>query len=525
MATQQPASTDEGDTRLLAIDQIAVRKLNCRRHFDAAKLAELAESIRRVGVLQPLVVRPISPGRGGKRPLFELVAGERRFRAAKEAGRTEVPVIVRALDEPEARRINLLENLQREDLSAIEEALAFEQLLDLGNGAPITQQALAERLGCSQPHVANRLRLLKLPLEWQQKVISGEITASQARLLLPLAGHPRLLTAIEKKVARCGKYNADGRPTLEDWRSSIDTVVHNRTERIDAKTWSAKLGRMIELEIPERELERFGVIELPVYGETPERRATNVKAWRNSVAEAEARLAEQDAERERRTKAKKQRGEKPAKAERPKLRPAEQKRRDAQQRRQFAARVARWKTDWIRYLIAYELAAGSTADVLLRLLLYFAVDRNYRENRERDLVRELRLLNHRVGTKDGLPNVLPALAAIENDHQVGSLAVGVLAAWFWHWDDGPRQHVPARDCAAIADALCIDLAAAWKRDQKEPIGEGYWGLHSIEQLDGLARELKLPPVAGLKKALAIERFTKARKALPMPRELARAKLE
>ncbi|MBR5734072.1 MAG: ParB/RepB/Spo0J family partition protein, partial [Desulfovibrionaceae bacterium] len=155
-----------------------------RRSFDESALDELASSIREQGILQPLLVRP-APGDPGA---YEIVAGERRWRAAKKAGLSQVPVIIRELDDNEALTIALVENLQREDLNPVEEAHAIAALQ---KRLKISQDALAAKLGKSRPAVANALRLLQLPENILESLELGEISAGHARALLALSDAPR----------------------------------------------------------------------------------------------------------------------------------------------------------------------------------------------------------------------------------------------------------------------------------------------------------------------------------------------
>ena len=165
----------EPTQREVAIERIRKNRMQPRRHFDEEKLQELAESIRENGMLQPVLVRVVDGG-------YELVAGERRLRAAKLAGRDSVPVVVReSVDEREALKLALLENVQREDLNPIDEALGYQRLLEEFG---MSQQALAERLGKSRSAIANAVRLLSLPPELQTKIEAGELSAGHARALL-----------------------------------------------------------------------------------------------------------------------------------------------------------------------------------------------------------------------------------------------------------------------------------------------------------------------------------------------------
>jgi ParB family chromosome partitioning protein len=148
-----------------------------RRHFDEAALEELAQSIAQRGVLQPIVVRPHGTG-------YQIVAGERRWRAAQRARLHEVPVIVRAFDDTETLEVALVENIQRQDLNAIEEAEAYHRLIeDFGH----TQEALGKLVNKSRSHIANLLRLLELPTPIQERVVTGTLTMGHARALIGAA--------------------------------------------------------------------------------------------------------------------------------------------------------------------------------------------------------------------------------------------------------------------------------------------------------------------------------------------------
>ena len=161
-----------------------------RTHWDEEEIASLAASIREVGILQPIVVRRAPAG-------YELVAGERRLRAAKVAGMATVPVVVRDTDDADLLREALIENIHREDLGPIELAEAFRALLEeLG----LKQEELAERVGVSRSHIANTIRLLQLPLDSQQLLADGKIQAGHARALLSL-GDAEAQNALALRIA------------------------------------------------------------------------------------------------------------------------------------------------------------------------------------------------------------------------------------------------------------------------------------------------------------------------------------
>src|SRR5690606_35684226 len=149
---------------------------NPRRDFDADQLDELTNSIREKGVMQPLLVRPSEDPN-----IFEIIAGERRWRAAQRAGLHDVPVIIREVDDKEALELAIIENVQRVDLNPLEEAQGYEQLIEQFS---YTQQDLAQVIGKSRSHVANTLRLLKLPANVRDMVNRGELRAGHARTLI-----------------------------------------------------------------------------------------------------------------------------------------------------------------------------------------------------------------------------------------------------------------------------------------------------------------------------------------------------
>ncbi|ABS76132.1 MULTISPECIES: ParB/RepB/Spo0J family partition protein [Bacillus] len=161
-----------------------------RKQFDDESLAELKESIIQHGILQPIIVRKSLKG-------YDIVAGERRYRAAKLAGKETVPAIVRDLSESLMREIALLENLQREDLSPLEEALAYDSLL---KHLDLTQEQLAKRLGKSRPHIANHLRLLTLPESIQNLIAEGTLSMGHGRTLLGLKNKDKLEPLVKKVV-------------------------------------------------------------------------------------------------------------------------------------------------------------------------------------------------------------------------------------------------------------------------------------------------------------------------------------
>ncbi|MGV8853450.1 MAG: ParB/RepB/Spo0J family partition protein [Devosia sp.] len=168
--------TESGGIKRLPVDFIIANRANPRRSFNEDQLEELTNSIREKGVMQPLLVRPSNDPN-----IFELIAGERRWRASQRAGLHDVPVIIRDVDDKEALELAIIENVQRADLNPLEEAMGYGQLIEQFD---YTQQDLAQVIGKSRSHVANTLRLLRLPEDVREMVASGSLTAGHARTLI-----------------------------------------------------------------------------------------------------------------------------------------------------------------------------------------------------------------------------------------------------------------------------------------------------------------------------------------------------
>jgi ParB family chromosome partitioning protein len=175
----------------LEVDEIVLRKEQPRKRFDDKSLRELADSIKEHGLLQPLIVRPRQDG-------FELVAGERRWRAAQMAGLREIPALIREMDDVQAAEVSLVENIQRDDLSAVEEAMAYKYMMD---NYGYTQEVLAEKLGKSRSHIANMVRILALPEQVLTMLERQEITAGHARAILSLPTATEQIAAAKEIVA------------------------------------------------------------------------------------------------------------------------------------------------------------------------------------------------------------------------------------------------------------------------------------------------------------------------------------
>ena len=233
--------------RRVPIELVRPSAFQPRRRFADAELDALAQSIREKGILQPLLVRSLT----GEGAAFELVAGERRWRAAQRVGMHEVPVIVRALADSEVLEIALVENLQREDLSPLEEAEAYSRLIaEFGR----TQASLAEAVGKSRSHVANTLRLLSLPASVRRRLEDGVLSAGHARALLA-AADPE---ALAQEVMRRG-LNVRATERLVQRRAGIQRP-RRRIRDADTLALEQELGTRLGLRVTLERKQRGGAL-------------------------------------------------------------------------------------------------------------------------------------------------------------------------------------------------------------------------------------------------------------------------
>ena len=220
---ETPAPGKEHDGPNIPIEKLKPSPMQPRRRFTEDELNGLAESIRSKGVMQPLLVRAGSNGADS----YEIIAGERRWRAAQLAGIHELPVIVRNLSDRETLEVALLENIQREDLSPLEEAEAYQRLIEEFDH---TQQELADTLGKSRSHIANLLRLLGLPLEIRSMVEDGHLSAGHARALLSARDPLPLARIIAKKGL-----NVRQTEMMVRWTKAVMLSRHRHWRRLRRK--------------------------------------------------------------------------------------------------------------------------------------------------------------------------------------------------------------------------------------------------------------------------------------------------
>lgn len=221
--------TDDKDIKDIPLSEIRSNPYQPRKSFDEQALNELASSIKEHGVVQPIIVKKSIKG-------YEIIAGERRFRASRLAGKDKIPAIVRNFSDEQMMEIALLENLQRENLSAIEEAVAYKVMLEKLN---MTQEDLAKKVGKSRSHITNTLGLLRLPFEVQQMIIRQDISMSHARVISKLESQ-------EEMIKLANKILAENLPVHEVERISNDDNVIKKVKNERKKKSTSSEYKYVE---------------------------------------------------------------------------------------------------------------------------------------------------------------------------------------------------------------------------------------------------------------------------------------
>ena len=467
---KQPTKTPPHPNVLL-IDLAAIdpHPENARKDFDQAELQQLAHSMDAHGLVQPIVVRE-----WGKKGRYQLVAGERRYRAAKLAKWKAIPASVRKIGDEEAVALMLAENLERKDLNAIERAAGLKQLT-IGD-AGLTHKEAAERFGRSVAWVSNSMRLLELPGPWKKRVVSGEIPETFARLLLPYKDCGPLVDVLDKEVlAKAGEMSRDEFEDRIAWRTDENSRVMKTKGALHEKYWLRKF------DVDDATREKLGVIEVPGRKGEMEERATNVKLWDKLQAAAE-KAGEK----------KKAAGGKTA-AKKKKLTPAQAQAKADEQARQLAERIRRWKLMFLRSAAAERIAGGSnrgygTAVEPATLLLVMDVGIGGGGLRYRDHLDEaMREVGVRGGRYAGVSTKLLTLVA----SRIQSVAVDVCVRMLEDESIEWRGDLVER----LAEILSLSVDDLWHEARKSPEGRRRLGtffeLHTKDALVDLVAEWKV----------------------------------
>ena len=499
-----PRRNLKSDDLLIELDLIRSSPWQQRGEESAEELRGLADSLLAHGLIQAVVVRPVPDSLGGS---YELLAGHRRLAAARLAGWSEIRASIQEATDDQAREIVLLENLQRKDLNAIEEAHGFEQILNAAGGP--TQVELAKRLGVTQGHISNRLRLLKLPAALKDYVISGEMSPSTARDLVAVADVPAVTEGIIKayKAAKKFRKTVTMAELLEDKYNGFGRIIEETTRPVDRSTeYVRELGRSVPAFTPTpQQRAELDIREFDVrFGKpgTKEPRACNAKLWDELQKAHFAALVAKEGKKK--GKAPAATGGKPLTAAQQKAAAEEEKRKRAERRGQLARRRKTIAVDRLRYLISRRVqeATGET-EILLELLLKAATNG--------------------WASSYSARHVDKALAEFKAA-PVATRSTVFLDEIFWNSiEDCPSQIVWENKVREVAEFLGIDLAAAWAADQMGPLTEAWWNAHDREELEliafnhGFTPEPKQPP----KKGQLVKWFlNRPIGTLPVPAELA-----
>jgi ParB/RepB/Spo0J family partition protein len=456
-AKKGPSAAPEFRESSVSLHQVELSPNNPRKEFNQAALEELAASIRSVGLIEPIVVRPIGPNR------YELVAGERRLRACKLAGKHSVHVRVAEMTDEQADEIRLIENLQRQDLSAIEEANGFQQMIAQHG---YTQQQLAARLGKSQGHVANRLALLKLGPKWRERIISGEMPSSHARALMKYSSEPALMGVIEEAILSKDSF-AGIDPDFDDFREDVDRVAQNFTKPMTGKHRSSVSYKKVGIFKPTVEQrEQLGIAMLD-----GKEVATNTKLWTELQTAHEKTLgAKSD-------------GKKKGNGGAPGPTPAERKANEKKKAEQLNEWVGNWRADWLRTILSRM--AVENRDLAMKTIV-MGLAHGVRVHEQGDRVGEL--------VEPRTPGLINE-RAIAADTVNGTTEVLVQLAADWLWDDYQAKRDPGSwngrtlmgdAVEALAGFARVDLVKEWRSNLAGDLTQAFFNRHDKAALVTMA---------------------------------------
>ncbi len=431
-------------------DEICRSPTQPREEFDQEKIARLAASFKKVGMLLPVIVRkaPID----SEKP-YELIAGERRWRAALHAFLKAIPARLVEVTDEEAMEIQATENLDREDLNPIERARQFQILLERGS---YTQKTLGVRFGLGQPEVSRTIGLLKLPEYWQKRVAAGELTPTHVSSLVAWLDYPQVLQMAQAKYEEALKEEADRPLTTDEFAERVEEAVWDCSRDMTLNTWVSECRQFKTTPAIEKELD---VKEFKREWGGSAKRAMNVELWDRLQAEANAKKAKKKSEA--------------VEAEDKKAdTPAQRREKDKAKSEQFAKRLYRWKIAWLQGLCSARLLAASDATVL-RWLLFYAVRDDARGRED-----SFRKACHEFNAKD--ERHLEKL----DQKQLCRLGVMALQAWVQHDIENYHAGISPDDVERLADELQVDVATEWK------LTEEFLQLHTKDQIVELLKEWK-----------------------------------
>lgn len=431
---------------------------NPRELFDEAKLAELATSLQQHKQQQPITVFI------NLNKQLEIIDGERRYQASLLAKLPTVSIIIRDVTLAEACELRGVANLKREDLTAIEEAKWYQQMFDR---CGYSQRQLAEKLGVSQGHISNRVRLLNLPDDWQQRLITGEITPTMARDLAPWADVPAVLELMGKEL----EDNEEVVSFPEEWKAALQYVVGEASRPLNGHWYDRSKFQSVKVLLTKKQLQdpELDIRECPQLGSggTAPRRAFNVTLWEQYQAAGEARRDKRATKSTANNKTASKLGDSTP------TMTAAQKRDQAQQRKeQWQKKLYRYKIAWLRDRIVERLTSDRDLPVdrealLLKLLLHFAchTESSHRWEALKEVIEshdgKLKLCKQHY---QRLPDVMATLATVPMD-RMSSVAWSLLTVWLQSPFEGYRAHLSAADIEHIAAEIGVSVERHWNLER------------------------------------------------------------
>lgn len=495
-------------------------------------IAELAESIKVDDLLQPIMVRVAPPHWKLPKGHFQIVFGERRWRASRVAGRGQVRAYVRTdLDDATTRRLIVTENAKRKDLNSIQRAQLIETLCSPNkDGTPgMTREQAAKEIGLQDgASASNLVKLLKLPQVWQDRVAAGELPESFARLIVPVLELAPVMEELEKDWKTRDKRRNSWDDNAFDSRQVLEASIENLIDGECRCEYPDRKGQKPEIDTSNPEIaKQLGVVEmqLPTGGNRKLERVhvvTDVKAYDQMRQKIHERKAKRQA-------ASVGRDESPKKAEKRELSPAEKKQKATERTKLLNGRLADWRHKLLRRALIQLIDYG--ADNGLRLVLAYAASPSYRGPTIADALKKTTGKSQSGGGGYGRGHYWPAVVAMKDGKQAAAVLSGMakqlLADESTDWRMPTLPHALVEGLAAD---LKVNVEAAWEQLQStvdakltgEALLEELFLLHQTEELKSLAKELgvqspKANPTRGdlIALLLAIPRGTKLR--LPLPK--------
>jgi ParB family transcriptional regulator, chromosome partitioning protein len=447
----------------LPLDMIVGSTRNPRKAFDQDAIDALANSILANGLLQPILVNA-----SGDDGLFEIICGERRYRATQQLGLTRIECHIVPMTPAQADMARLAENLDRQDLSPIEEAQGFAAAIEAHG---LTQQQLGQQLGCSQAKIANALRLLKLPASWQQRLANGEITANVAKeVLLPLAEHPEVLANLDEAI-RAGDATAEELSGSER-AELVEQAINESTTLLECHRWDSEARDSLKWKWTDAEKQQLDLRTIAYtdrWGqEREEERVFNLSAYNTLLGtKLDAARAKAKAKNAKATEAHEPTVADDAAAQAAKLKQAND---------QLRAAYARYRVDWHLDRLAGLIPAAPVATIL-RLLLWTALGGDTGPRAE--AAKTAKLIRDKFRPK---LSELPASCEAAARQQV--------LTWLDIGWAGYKTPLTAEVIVSAATELGVDLVEDWECE------EVFLQLHNKTQLATLITAWKLKAPAG-----------------------------